>query len=123
MIEMNGVEVTPMTIQIFGTRKCRDTQKAERFFKERRIRIQMVDLSQKGISPGELRNIAQAIPLEELIDTEGKQYRKRNLSYMKFDLVEELLDDPLLFKTPIVRQGPRVTVGYRPEIWTEWLAN
>ena len=110
-----------MTIQIFGTPKCKDSRKAERFFKERRIKVHFVDLREQGISPGELDNISQVIPIEELIDTEGKQYRKRNLQYMKFDIAAELLDDPLLFKTPITRFGRDVTVGYAPDVWSEWL--
>ncbi len=110
-----------MTIQIFGTPKCKDTRKAERFFKERGIQVHFVDLREKEISPGELRSITQVIPVADLIDTEGKQYRKRNLQYMKFDIVRELLEDPLLFKTPIVRFGHKVTVGYAPEIWEEWV--
>lgn len=110
-----------MIIQIFGTPKCTDSRKAERFFKERRVTIHFVDLREKGISPGELRRICETISLEDLIDTEGKEYRRRNLHYMKFDIAEELLDDPLLFKTPIVRFGHRVTVGYQPDVWKEWL--
>lgn len=110
-----------MTIQIFGTLKCKDTRKAERFFKERGIKVHFVDLRERGVGPGELRNITQAIPIEDLIDTEGKQYRKRNLQYMKFDIIRELLEDPLLFKTPIVRFGHKATVGHTPEIWEEWL--
>ena len=110
-----------MVIQIFGTPKCKDTRKAERFFKERRIKIQMVDLREKGLSPGEMRNIIQVIPPEDLIDTEGKQYRNRNLAYMKFNLEEELLEDPLLLKTPIVRYGQNVSVGYEPDVWKGWL--
>jgi len=110
-----------MTIQIFGTPKCKDTRKAERFFKERGIQVHFVDLREKEISPGELRSITQAIPVADLIDTEGKQYRKRNLQYMKFDIVRELLEDPLLFKTPIVRFGHKVTIGYAPDVWEEWV--
>lgn len=110
-----------MTVQIFGTPKCKDTRKAERFFKERAVKVHFVDLREKEISPGELRSITQAIPVEDLIDTEGRQYRKRNLQYMKFDIMRELLEDPLLFKTPIVRFGHRVTVGYAPEVWDEWV--
>jgi arsenate reductase len=110
-----------MTIQIFGTPKCKDSRKAERFFKERGVKVHFVDLREQGISPGELDNISQVIPIEELIDTEGKQYRKRNLQYMKFDIAAELLDDPLLFKTPITRFGRDVTVGYAPDVWSEWL--
>lgn len=110
-----------MNIQIFGTKNSIDTRKAERFFKERRIPFHFRDLSEKGISPGELDNIKQVIPLEDLIDKEGKQFRKRNLSYMVFNIEEELLRDALLFKTPIVRNGRLVSVGYQPDVWKEWI--
>jgi len=109
-----------MNIQIFGTKKCRETQKAERYFKERRILFHFRDLTEKGISKGELENISSVIPLEELIDRDGKQFVKRNLKFMKYDIVEELLNDPLLLKTPIVRNGKQVTVGNEPEIWKTW---
>ncbi|MFH1701618.1 MAG: ArsC/Spx/MgsR family protein [Candidatus Zixiibacteriota bacterium] len=110
-----------MMIQIFGTRKCKNTRKAERFFKERRIKSHFVDLREKAISHGELRSISNSIPMEDLIDTEGKEYEKCNLKYMKFDIAEELLNNPLLFKTPIVRFKGRATVGYQPETWKELL--
>jgi len=110
-----------MIIQIFGTPKCKETRKAERFFKERRVKTQLIDLRETGPSPGELRSITQVIPPEDLIDTEGKRYRDRNLAYMKFDIETELLDDPLLLKTPIVRYGRDVTVGYEPDIWKNWI--
>lgn len=110
-----------MNIQIFGTKKCRDTQKAERFFKERGINFHFRDLNEKGVSKGELENIKRVIPVEELIDKEGKQFKKRNMEYMVFDTEEELLSDPLLFKTPITRNGNLVTVGYEPEEWKEWI--
>lgn len=110
-----------MNIQIFGRKDCQDTRKAERFFSERRINYHFRDLKIKGISPGELENIKRKYKVEELIDTEGKQYRRRNLKYMKFDIEEELLNDALLFKTPIVRNGKEVTLGYQPEIWSEWI--
>lgn len=107
-------------IQIFGTKKSRDTQKAIRFFKERVIPIHFVDLQEIGISPGELRNISRTIPLDDLIDRDGKQFKKRNLQYMKFNIEEELLEDPLLLKTPIVRYGQKVTVGHEPDTWKDW---
>ncbi len=110
-----------MNIQIIGTKKCKDTRKAERFFKERRIPFHFKDLTIKGLSKGELENILRSVPLEGLLDTEGKQYKKRNLQYMVYDLKEELLNDPLLLKTPIVRNGNKATVGYQPEIWKEWI--
>ncbi|OGU31296.1 MAG: ArsC family transcriptional regulator [Ignavibacteria bacterium GWA2_35_9] len=110
-----------MNIQIFGTKSSNDTRKAERFFKERRIPFHFRDLTEKGISKGELENIKQVIPVEELIDKEGMQFKKRDLAYMVYDIEEELLNDPLLFRTPIVRNGRMVTVGYEPEVWKEWI--
>jgi arsenate reductase-like glutaredoxin family protein len=110
-----------LNIQLIGTKKCRDTQKAERFFKERKIPFQFSDLAEKGISKGELDNISRVIPLEELIDKEGKQFEKRNMKFMVYNLEDALLDDPLLFRTPIVRSGRLVTLGYKPEIWAEWI--
>jgi arsenate reductase len=110
-----------MNIQIFGTKKCSDTRKAERFFKERRISFHFRDLNEKGVSKGELENIKLTIPLEELIDKQGKQFQKRNLSYMVFDIEEELINDPLLFKTPLVRNGRLATAGYKPDVWKEWI--
>lgn len=110
-----------MNIQIIGTKKCKETQKAERFFKERRIPFQFRDLNEKGLAKGELDNISSVIPVEELIDTESKRYKERGMQYMKFDIAEELLLDPLLIKTPIVRNGRLVTVGYKPDVWKEWI--
>jgi len=106
-----------MNIQVFGTKKCRETQKAERFFKERNVAYHFRDLTEKGISKGELENISQTIPIEELIDREGKQFKKRGMEFMIFDIETELLEDSLLFKTPIIRNGKQVTVGYRPDEW------
>jgi arsenate reductase (glutaredoxin) len=110
-----------MNLQIFGTSKCPDTRKAQRFFTERRVRFQFVDLAQKAMSPGELRSVAAALGLESLVDTDGKRYKDRGLAYMDCDLKEELLADPLLLKTPIVRDGARASTGYAPEAWTDWL--
>ncbi len=109
-----------MNIQIFGTRKCQDTRKAERYFKERRIKYQFIDLTVKGMSKGELSSVKNAVKLENLIDTTGKEYQKRNLKYIVHDVEEVLLNNPQLLKTPIVRNGPKATVGYSPEIWQEW---
>jgi arsenate reductase (glutaredoxin) len=110
-----------MNIQIFGVKNSNDSRKAERFFKERRIPFHYRDLSEKGVSPGELESIKRSIPIEDLLDKEGKQYRKRNLEFMVFDPETELLNDPLLFKTPIVRNGKESTLGYAPEIWLDWI--
>jgi arsenate reductase (glutaredoxin) len=110
-----------MNIQILGTKKDNDTRKAERFFKERGIKYQFRELSEKGISKGELENIARVIKPEDLIDKEGKQYKKRNMSFMKFNIEDELLNDPLLLKMPLVRNGNFCTAGYEPDIWKEWI--
>ena len=109
-----------MNIQIFGTKSCNDTKKAERYFKERRIMFHFRDLTEKGLAKGELENITRLIPIEELIDKEGKQYKKRNMQFMVFNLEEELLADPLLLLTPIVRNGKEVTIGYQPDVWKKW---
>ncbi len=106
-----------MNIQIIGTKKCKDTQKAERFFKERRIPFHFRDLNEKALSQGELDNIVQKIPIEYLLDTESKVYKDKGMMYMKFDLKEELLNHPLLIKTPIVRFNKNACVGYQPELW------
>ena len=79
-----------MNIQIFGTKKCSDTRKAERFFKERRIQFHFRDLSEKGVSKGELENIKRVFDVEDLIDKEGKLYRKRNLEYITHDIEEAI---------------------------------
>lgn len=110
-----------MNIQIIGTKKCRDTQKTERFFKERNIPFHFRDLNEKGISKGELDNICRSIEIEELIDKEGKQFQKRGLQFMAYNLEEELLSDPMLLKIPIVRNEGKATFGFQPETWKEWI--
>jgi arsenate reductase-like glutaredoxin family protein len=116
----------PDNLQIFGTKKCPDTRKAERFFKERRVRFQLVDLAEKGLSPGELRKVAAAVGgVEQLIDREGKRYLDRGLKYAAPTgprIEQALVDDPLLLKTPIVRAGNRATVGFVPDVWLTWLS-
>jgi arsenate reductase-like glutaredoxin family protein len=112
-------------LQMWGTKKCPETRKAERFFKERRIRFQLIDLAQKGPSPGELRKIAAAVGgVEKLIDREGKRYLERGLKYAAPTgprIEAALLDDPLLLRTPIVRAGDRATIGFVPDSWLAWL--
>ncbi len=108
-------------VQIFGTKKCKDTQKALRFFKERRIQIQFVDLTQRGMSKGELRNVARSVPLEELINPEDPTYEKQQLKYLQHDIEEKLLEFPLLLKTPVVRNGQKATAGHQPNVWKAWV--
>ena len=109
-----------MNIQIIGTKKCKETQKAERYFKERRIPFHFRDLTEKGLAKGELENISRVIPLDDLIDKEGKRFKDRGMKFMVFDIEEELLSDPLLLKTPVVRNERLVTIGYQPNVWKEW---
>jgi arsenate reductase (glutaredoxin) len=114
-------------LQIFGTRKCKETRVAERFFKERRVPFQFIDISQKGLSPGELRKVAAAVGgVDKLIDRDGKRYVDRGLKYAAPTgprIEQALLDDPLLLRTPIVRSADRATVGPALATWTAWLAS
>ena len=112
------------TVQIFGVKKCPDTRKAERWFKERRIPVSYIDLGERGLSPGELRSVIARTSVEALIDREGARYRDRGLraAAPTGPRVEQaLLADPLLLKTPIVRSDKNATVGFTPEVWTTWL--
>ena len=97
-----------------------NTKKAERWFKERRIRFQSIDLGKYGISPGELKSVLNAVGLEALVDP--KHPDAALLAYLAYDAdkVEKLLDNPRLLKTPIVRNGRQATVGYCPEVWQGW---
>ena len=114
-----------LTVQVFGTKKCAETHKTERFFKERGIKIHAVDLAQKGMSAGELRNVAARVGgVEALIDRLGARYVAKGLKYAAptGPRIEQILvDDPLLMRTPVVRAGARATVGYAPETWAAWL--
>jgi arsenate reductase (glutaredoxin) len=109
-----------MNIQIFGKLKCQDTKKAQRYFKERRIPCQFVDITRKALSKGELNSIKAAVGIDNLIDREGKIYAEKNLKYLIHDIEEELRKDSMLLKTPIVRNGREATVGYQPDLWKEW---
>lgn len=109
-----------MNIQIFGKSKSFDTKKAERWFKERRIKFQSVDLVKYGMSRGEFDSVRRAVGLDALIDENAKGAEMvRYLAYDE-DKIEKLLDDQTLIKAPIVRNGRQATVGYCPEIWAAW---
>lgn len=111
-----------MNIQIFGTKKCFDSKKAERYFKERRIKIQFIDLKEKALSKGELQSVKNAVGLDNLINKEAKDYKKLNLDKIRSAEIKEdiLLNNLWLYNTPIVRNGKLATVGYKPEIWEQW---
>lgn len=111
-----------MNIQIFGNKKCFDTKKAERYFKERGIKFQKIDLVQKGVSPGELKSIIQSVSIDNLINKDSSNYKESVLAYTEDqDTMQEiLLENPKLFKTPIVRNGKKASVGYQPDVWKSW---
>ena len=112
-----------MNIQIYGKSKCFDTKKAERYFKERRIRYQSIDLLRFGMSGREFDSVLRAVGgIDALIDWNGKSQEITNMKYMSDTRAKEdkVFDDPSLMKTPIVRNGKQATVGYCPEIWATW---
>ena len=112
-----------MNIQIFGSSKSFDTKKAERYFKERNIKFQSIDLKSKGLSRGELRSVLQAVGgMEQLLDEKAKD--QDTLALLKYlaeeDKEEKLLENPQLLKSPIVRNGKAATVGFCPDVWKKW---
>ena len=112
-----------MNIQIFGTKKCADTRKAERFFKERSIKYQFVDMKEKGMSKGEFLSVAQVNGgMDQMINWEGKD--KDTLALLKYiaeeDKLEKILANPQVIKTPVVRNGKKSTLGYQPDVWKGW---
>ena len=112
-----------MEVQVFGTKKCKDTQKALRFFKERRITVHFVDLNERPASLGELKRFEQKFGAEALIDREGKRYKERGMHvahYPTASTLPRLVEDPLLLKTPLVRYGNLLTVGLAEATWREW---
>jgi len=112
-----------LNIQIFGKTKCFDTKKAERYFKERRIRYQNVDLLRFGLSGKEFDSVLRAVGgIDQLIDWDSKDPEVTLLKYMDDRVAKEdkVFDNPKLIKTPIVRNGKQATVGYCPEIWATW---
>ena len=111
-----------MNIQIFAGRKCFDTQKAERYFKERKVKYQNIDLVKMGLSKGEFNAVKTAVGLKELIDCNAKEYTTLHMQNLGIGSAAEeiLFNNPKLYKTPIVRNGKKATVGYSPEIWKDW---
>ncbi len=112
-----------MNIQIFGTKKCNETKKAERFFKERGIKYQFVDMKKKGMSKGEFNSVALANGgLDHMINWEGND--QNLLALIKYianeDKLEKVLENPQVIKTPVVRNGKQSTLGYQPDVWKKW---
>lgn len=112
-----------MNIQIFGKKKCFDTKKAERYFKDRGIKFQYIDIESKGLSRGEYNSVKSAVGgFDKLFDDKSNDNTATLIKYLSSDSdkEEKLLANPKLFKTPIVRNGKQATVGYCPEIWKSW---
>ncbi len=112
-----------MNIQIFGNKKCFDTKKAERYFKERRIKYQFIDMKEKGMSRGEWDSIRKAVGgIQNMIDEKCKD--KDLLVLIKYlsedDCIEKVFENQHIIKTPIVRNGKLATIGYKPDIWNDW---
>lgn len=107
-------------IQIFGKSKCFDTKKAERYFKERGIKVQSVDILQKGLSKGELESVIKAIGgIDRVVDEKSADYYL--YKYLtEGGKAEKLLETPALYKTPIIRNGKAAAVGFQPDIWKDW---
>ena len=112
-----------MNIQIFGKAKCFDTKKAERYFKERKIKYQFIDINKYGLSKGEYQSVKASVGgMISLIDENSKEYTNQHIKYLarQDDVEERLLENPGMFKTPIVRNGKKAAIGYQPDVWAAW---
>lgn len=112
-----------MNIQIFGTKKCNDTKKAERFFKERGIKYQFIDMKEKGMSKGELASVAGSNGgIMNMINPDAKD--KDAVALLQYiadeDKLDKLLENQQIIKTPVVRNGKQSTLGYQPDVWKKW---
>ena len=109
-----------MNIQIWGKSKCFDTKKAERYFKERRIKYQYIDIIRYGMSRGELNAVKNAVGLENLVDPQDQDYPLFQHLATNEAKLEKLYEIPEMIRTPVVRNGKQATVGYCPEVWKSW---
>ena len=107
-------------VQIFGVKNSQSTRAAERFFKERRIAIQLIDLKQKPMSPSEIRRFVERFGLNSLLDVAGKPYEDAGLKYLKVsdaDMLQKIEREPRLLKLPLVRAGKHVSIGQDETSW------
>ena len=113
-----------MEVQIFGVKKSADTRKAQRFFAERRIRVHFVDLMERAASPGELRRFAQKFGVGALIDPSSRRYAELGLAHARLSderWMDKLVDEPLLLRMPLVRNGNQLTIGAAEAEWKQWV--
>jgi arsenate reductase len=111
-------------VQIFGVKGSKETRAAERFFKERRVAIQFVDLTQRPMAPAEMKRFVDRFGLPDLVDRDGKLYEAGGLKYMKLspsDLIARIERDPKLLRLPLVRSGNLLSIGQDENAWTEML--
>lgn len=115
-------EEIDMNIQIYSKKKCFETQKAERYFKERKIKYQLIDLLKYGLSKGEFDSVKAAVGLDNLIDKESSEYRALSMDKLRTAtvLADVAQKNPKVYHTPIVRNGRQATVGYQPDVWKTW---
>ena len=112
-----------MEVQIFGVKKSSDTRKALRFFSERRIKTHFVDLNERAASLGELRRFVQKFGLNQLIDRDSRRYLELGLQHARLSddrWLEKLVDEPLLLRVPLVRNGNALTIGLAEQDWKSW---
>jgi arsenate reductase len=113
-----------VNVQIFGVKNSSATRAAERFFKERRVAIQFVDLKKKPMAPGEIKRFVDRFGLPQLLDTAGSAYQDAGLKYLKMsdaDLLQRLEQDPKLIKLPLVRLSDRLSIGHDEDGWKAML--
>jgi arsenate reductase len=113
-----------MNIQIFGTKKCFETKKAQRYFKERGIKFQSIDINEKGLSKGEFQSVKQSVGgLDKMLNVKCKD--KDALALIQYiadeDKEEKILENQQVLLTPIVRNGKKATLGFQPEVWKKWV--
>ena len=114
-----------MEVQIFGVKKSADTRKAQRFFAERRVKVHFVDLTERPAALGELRRFAQKFGVGSLIDHDSKRFVELGLAHSRMSddrWMEKLIDEPLLLRMPLVRNGNQLTVGAAEAEWKSWCA-
>ena len=109
-----------MNIQIFGKSKCFDTKKAERYFKERKIKYQFIDILKYGMSRGELSSVRSSVGLSRIIDENARDVELLRYLAHDDDKFEKLFEEPRFIRTPIVRNGKKATVGFEPDVWKTW---
>lgn len=111
-----------MNIQIYARKRDFEVQKAERYFKERGIAYQFVDMNKHGMGLKELESVARQVGLKEMIALNDKDWQSHYVAQLTDEAaaLEALRDNPKLLKTPIVRNGRLATVGFKPDVWTQW---